>query len=225
MITTVILTPDPKKVPQKTLDSVSFSSEILFIPVKGDFSQVRNDAMEQAKNDWILFIDSDEIVIKQLGVEITDVISKGGKGAYYIKRRDYFWNTELNWGETYSARTKGIIRLVKRNSGKWVGKVHETFQSKGETGSLKNYIDHYPHQTIAEFLQSINEFSTLRAAELHKKGIRTNVIELLLYPFAKFWYTYLFKLGFLDGPAGFVYSFMMSFHSFLVRSKLHLLKN
>jgi len=27
-------------------------------------------------------------------------------------------------------------------------------------------------------------------------------------------------LGFLDGAAGFVYSFVMAFHSFLVRAKL-----
>lgn len=207
-------------VPQKTLDSVSFSSEILYIPVKSDFSHARNEAMEKAKNEWILFVDSDEVVTEELSEEITHVVSKGEKSAYYIKRRDYFWNTELKWGETYAARTKGIIRLVKKNSGKWVGRVHEMFHPIGEVGSLKNYIDHYPHPSIAAFLKSINEYSTLRAQELHKKGTRTTVLQLLLYPFGKFWYTYVFKLGFLDGPAGFVYSFMMSFHSFLVRAKL-----
>ena len=60
----------------------------------------------------------------------------------------------------------------------------------------------------------------MRADELAKQGKKISIIELVLFPFGKFFYTYFILGGFLDGAAGFVYSFVMSFHSFLVRAKL-----
>ncbi|OGK17543.1 hypothetical protein A3D80_04585 [Candidatus Roizmanbacteria bacterium RIFCSPHIGHO2_02_FULL_40_13b] len=249
MITTVILSSSEDSFTKKLRDSLSFCDEILTIPVDDDFSSARNEGMKKAKNDWVLFIDSDEELSNELSVILDRRLKAAGIGspdsiatlqndkdvipakagihndkiiAYYMKRRDFFWGKELKYGETHSARTTGIIRLVKKGSGKWVGAVHEQFKSTGETGHLNGFINHYPHQSIAEFLKSINKYSTIRALELHKQGTRTNVFQIVLYPFGKFWYTYGIKLGFLDGPAGFVYSFMMSFHSFLVRSKLFL---
>lgn len=222
MISVVILTSDQNSVSKKTRDSLSFADEVVYVPVKEDFAAARNGGMEKAKNEWVLFIDSDEEVSKELAAEISHL--RFEMTAYYIPRRDFFWGTELKYGETYSARNKGIIRLVKKGSGKWFGKVHEVFKTSETAGALSGFINHYPHQTIATFLESINSYSTLRALELKSNGVRTNVFQIILYPFGKFWYTYILKLGFLDSPAGFVYSFMMSFHSFLVRSKLYLLQ-
>lgn len=223
MISVVILTSTQDFVSKKTLDSLSFITDIAYVRVDADFAQARNKGMENAKNDWILFIDSDEEISKELAQSISHLDLKNSEiGAYFIPRRDFFWGKEMKYGETSSARNHGIIRLVKKGSGKWVGKVHEIFRASGRTERLVGFINHYPHQTIAAFLESINNYSTLRAQELRSKGIRTNVFQIILYPLGKFWYTYILKLGFLDGPGGFVYSFMMSFHSFLVRSKLYL---
>jgi hypothetical protein len=61
----------------------------------------------------------------------------------------------------------------------------------------------------------------MRARELFRGKKTTNVVEVIAYPLGKFFYTYVLLLGFLDGAAGFTYSFMMSFHSFLVRVKLY----
>ncbi|MGB4965556.1 MAG: glycosyltransferase family 2 protein [Microgenomates group bacterium] len=223
MISVVILAPNQDSISKRTSDSLSFADEVIHIPVSDDFAQARNEGMEEAEYEWILFIDSDEEESKELAENIGKLdLNQTKIGAFSIPRRDFFWGTELKYGETNSARNEGIIRLVKKGSGKWVGKVHEVFQTSGATGALSGFINHYPHQTIAAFLESINNYSTLRAQELKGKGVRTNVFQIIMYPFGKFWYTYLLKLGFLDGPAGFVYSFMMSFHSFLVRSKLYL---
>jgi len=60
---------------------------------------------------------------------------------------------------------------------------------------------------------------------LFNKGIKTNIFEIIFFPIGKFINNYFFNLGFFDGPAGFTYAFMMSFHSFLVRAKLYQLTN
>ncbi len=204
--------------------------------LNGDFSTQRNFGLEKAMGEWVLFLDADEEVTAELKKEI--ISESAGKSrdpvmqkisAFHIKRRDWFWGREVKFGEI--PRWIGLIRLVRKNSGRWEGRVHERFkvQSAGwrtrfKVKSLKNYINHYPHPTVKEFLSEVNFYSSLRAQELCEQGKKTNILKIILYPFGKFLLTYFLKLGFLDGASGFVYGFMMSFHSFLVRTKLYLLR-
>lgn len=227
---------------QKAIDSASFADEVVVIldssekssfqwsgnvkivrhDLAGDFSQQRNFGSSQAMGDWLLYLDADETVSNKLQKEIEKALASSTEknDAYYLKRRDFFWGHELRFGETMTARDKGFVRLVKKNSGSWEGEVHERFVTKHRVGFLNGFIDHRPHQTIPEFLNSINYYSSVRAKELKNSNVRFSVFAMILNPFGKFLYTYFLKLGFLDGAAGFVYSFMMSFHSFLSRAKL-----
>jgi glycosyltransferase involved in cell wall biosynthesis len=208
----------------------------------GDFAAQRNFAKDMAKGEWVLYVDADEIVTSELKEEILSILksqipnSKSqinsnyqnsnfqntGYEAFAIKRRDFFMGREMKYGETKKVRDKGIVRLVKKGSGAWNGEVHEEFRIQNvefRINTLKGYINHYPHQTINEFISDINLYSSLRAKELYNHNKRTNILEIICYPFFKFILTYFIKLGFLDGPQGFIYSFFMSFHSFLVRAK------
>lgn len=227
---------------QKAIDSVLFADEVVVIldgseessiqssgsikifrhNLASDFSQQRNFGSSQATGDWLLFLDADETVSDKLQKEIQKVLTSSThkNDAYYLKRRDFFWGHELKFGETMTARVKGFVRLVKKNSGSWEGEVHERFVTKHPVGALHGFIDHRPHPSISEFLNSINYYSTVRAKELKNRNVHFSLVSLILNPFGKFIYTYFLKLGFLDGAAGFVYSFMMSFHSFLTRAKL-----
>ncbi|MEK7523386.1 MAG: hypothetical protein AAB569_07385, partial [Patescibacteria group bacterium] len=116
-------------------------------------------------------------------------------------------------------------RLVKKNSGTWMGTVHEVFHTANEVGQLNGYLNHYPHPTLKEFINDINYYSSIRAEELFNRQTKTNIFKIIFFPFGKFIYNYFLNFGFLDGPAGFTYAFMMSFHSFLVKSKLYQLTN
>lgn len=243
MISAVVLTHNEEKNIENCINALSFCDEIVVLDdsstdqtimiakklkVKvisrvsnGNFSEQRNFALTEAKGDWILFVDADEIVTNELKKSIGEVFKKDSPITYYIKRRDFFWGKELIYGETAKARNKGIIRLVRKNSGVWRGLVHEEFIFSGESGILSGFLDHYPHQTLKEFIYDINSYSTIRAKELLQQGKQPNILKIIFYPLGKFLLTYFIYLGFLDGPAGFCYAFMMSFHSFLVRAKVY----
>lgn len=243
MISAVVLTHNSSRSIKKTLESLSFCSEIIVVDDNStdntvaiakenqakvitrkltDFSETRNFALAQARNDWVLYVDSDEVVSRELQNEILLLLQDKALKyeAFYLRRLDFFWGKPVRYGEVWQARRRGFIRLVKKDSGHFVGQVHERFVTDKATGRLKNCLFHYPHRTISDFLVSINLYSSLRARELKKKGETTNLFFLVIAPFFKFIYSYFLLLGFLDGKAGFTYSFMMSFHSFLVRSKL-----
>jgi glycosyltransferase involved in cell wall biosynthesis len=186
-----------------------------------NFSDQRNFGLAQAKSEWVLFVDADEIVSKKLSQEIEKSLSEDTKiNGYNIPRKDIVLGKELNFGETGSMRT---IRLAKKNAGKWEGVVHEQWNISGTVGSLENYLTHQPHKNISEFLTKINVYTTLRANELYVQKKKSNLFQILIYPFAKFIKNYILFKGYKDSTAGFVHAMLMSFHSFLVRGKLYLL--
>jgi len=190
--------------------------------LNNDFSGQRNFGMEKATGNWILFVDADEEVTREHKFEIRSTIwrIKFEKNAYYIKRRDFWWGKELKYGETRKLRDLGIIRLVRKKSGKWTGKVHEIFKPSVSVGLLKSFLNHYPHPSLQDFIGKINYYSSLRAKELYQSGKKPCLCETIFNPFFKFCLNYFIYLGFLDGVPGFAYAFLMSFHSFLVRAKL-----
>lgn len=204
-------------------------------PLKNDFSSQRAFGAEKAKFEWILYVDADEVVSAELRDEISAILQDKREEikeksstsyqlqttSYYIRRRDHFWGNPVTHGELSTAFNKGFIRLVKKGAGQWQGEVHETYITSGTTQRLNGYLEHYPHQSITSFLQEVNHYSTLRAKELYQATHKVSLFEIIFYPFGKFIYTYFLKRGFQDGAAGFVYSFLMSFHSFLVRAKLY----
>ncbi len=247
MLSLVILARNEEKSISDALKSVTCADEILVIDddstdktadiarsngahvishnLNGNFSQQRNLAMEQAKGDWILFLDADEVLTSELNEEIKGAaLNKTRFNYYHLKRKDFFWGKPVTHGEVSDAYKKGIVRLVRKDSGQWKHTIHEEFEpsSRSYGSTMKGYIHHYPHQSVKEFLKHINYYSTIRAEELLKSGKKTNWFEIIAYPKGKFLYTYFIKGGFKDGIRGFVYSFMMSFHSFLVRAKLYM---
>lgn len=239
MVTAVVLTKNEEKNIVDCLDSLSFCDEIIVVDDKsqdrtveiaksynanvfvhslGDnFSSQRNYGLEKAKNEWVLFIDADERVSSILAKEISYKISENKKEGFYVKRDDVLWGRRLTHGEVGNTY---LLRLGRKDRGKWKGKVHEKWELNGKKEYLKNSLDHYPHQTVGEFLKEIDFYTDLRAKELLLAGEKTSWYLILLYPKAKFFLNYILKLGFLDGLPGFLFAIMMSFHSFLVRGKL-----
>lgn len=247
MISTIILTKNEEKNIIDCVESVDFSDEIIIIDdysidrtidllenlknknikifknkLDGDFSKQRNFALDQAQGDWVLFLDADERIPNELALEIDKIASSSNNKTegFYIKRKDFIWGKELRHGETGSLK---LLRLAKKDSGKWVGKVHEVWDVKGHTSELDNSILHYPHQSISEFLKEINFYTDLRAKELYEKGVKSNFLSIILHTKGKFILNYFIRLGILDGVEGLILALLMSFHSFLVRGKLWLL--
>lgn len=189
-----------------------------------DFSSQRNYGLQKAKGEWVFFVDADERVTPALRKEIIDRLASGRgvnfrHDGFYLKRTDFFGGRQLCHGETSRVR---LLRLARRNSGRWTRKVHETWQVRGKTGDLKNPLLHYPHPTIDELLKAVNDYSTVHAASLKEEGRQSSLFKIIAYPAGKFFVNYFFRLGLLDKTPGFVMAAMMSLHSFLSWSKLYL---
>lgn len=244
MLTAIVLTHNEEKNIKKCLKSLSFCDERIVLDdcssddtkkiaealgakvyenkLNDNFSAQRNYGLEKAKNEWVLFLDADEILEENLQKEIEKVVNENKKNAYFIPRKDFLFGKELKHGDVGRV---SFIRLGKKSKGVWKGSIHEVWEFKDGVGRCKSPILHYPHQTITEFLRELNFYSTIRAHELFRKKIRTGTFQIVCFPILKFLYLFLIKLGFLDGMAGIIHAVLMSFYTFLVRGKLFLQQN
>lgn len=248
MITAVILTKNEEDNIVDCLDTVMFCDQIIVIDdfsddktaeivkskqkehpklelfkrkLDGNFSAQRNYGIQKSSNDWILFVDADERIPKELASEIKENITPSTKyGGFLLRRTDFMWGKELKHGDVGNAK---LLRLFNRKKGQLKGTVHEKWVTDSEVGLLVSPILHYPHQSISEFLREINFYTDLRAKELYDQGKKSGFISIILYTKGKFFMDYFIKLGILDGVPGIVHATLMSFHSFLVRGKLWLL--
>ena len=192
-----------------------------------NFAEARNRELEKAKTPWVLFVDSDEVITKELEAEIEVAVRADQFDAYYLKRQDIFLGRELKYGETGQAK---FIRLAKKDFGKWVRPVHEVWSPVGarpvspaNIGYLNHPLIHHSHSSISTFLDKINLYSELDAQYRYNSGVKSSFWKIAVYPIVKFKLNYLLHRGFLDGVPGLIMAMMMSFHSYLTWTKLYLL--
>lgn len=250
MISAIILTKNEERNIAKCLQSVKWCDEAIVIddnssdktleiakkhkaivyshPLNNNFSAQRNFGISKARNEWMLFVDSDEVVTDALAYEISSVLglkkdqNLKNLNGFYLKRSDFMWGKQLKYGETGSIK---LLRLGRKGFGRWEGMAHEEWKIDGFKGKLINPLLHFPHQTLSEFLKEINFYTDIRASDLKNKKTRIYPLPILAYPLGKFLVNYFIKRGFMDGVAGLVFAIIMSFHSFLVRAKLWLKKD
>lgn len=199
----------------------SFATPSLFINIynrklDNNFSAQRNFGLSKCKNDWVLFLDADEIPAPKTISYLNNLSPLNGHN-YSFKRNIIYFNKTISHGQCLQDKP---IKLFNKNEGKFIGPVHEVWQSSATTIYTQQIIHHYSIKNLSSFLEKINLYSAIRAKQLFDQKKKTNLYEIIFYPKLKFIDLYFLKLGFLDGIAGLILSLSLSFNSFLVRSKL-----
>lgn len=162
--------------------------------------------LSKTETEWIFSIDADEFCTEELSNEILNLLSNPGlisENGFYIPRRNFFFDKKLKYGGSYPDYQ---LRLFRKDAVKLTDRlVHESFMVDGNTGFLKNNIEHYTISSIDEYLERINKYSSLSAREkINKK--KSSILKIIIIPYLEFLKKYIFQLGFLDGKEGFFYS-------------------
>ena len=189
-----------------------------------DFSSQRNYALDLSLNDWVVFFDADERVSEKGIQEILATInSTTDKAAYWFKRKFYYKgkplvNNKFNYDKA--------IRLLRVSKCRYSEKlVHETIETKGKTGILKESIDHYSFKSKEDFLLKRLQYSQLKAKELYKKGVKTNLYHITVRPAYRFFKYYILGTGFLNGQRGFEIARILGYHVYMRYMYLNELNN
>jgi len=190
----------------------SFGAKIKVTTNKPIFHINKQMAIDMATSDWILQLDADEIVDRNLKTEILSSIKKNEYEGFWIPRKNYFLGRFLTKGGQYPDYT---LRLYRRGKGRLPQKsVHEQAVVEGKVGYLNNPLIHMADPSFARYLKRWNRYTNLMAKELKEKKIGYNPFYALKYliilPVWWFLLTYIRHKGFVDSWQGFVFSLFSS---------------
>lgn len=173
----------------------------------------KQKAIDLATKDWILQLDADERVNRELSLEIKKKISDQNSdlNGYWIPRKNFFLGRFLKKGGQYPDYT---LRLYKKGKGKLPQKsVHEQAVVEGKTDYLINPLIHFADPNLERYLERFDRYTNLISSELKtmkRKNIFTGINYLFVKPIWWFLLTYIRHKGFMDSWQGFIFSFFSS---------------
>lgn len=169
--------------------------------------------IDACKSDWVLQLDADEVVTKELKEEIISILKQPlqsiSENGFWIPRKNYFLGSFLTKGGQYPDYT---IRLYKNGKAHLPCKdVHEQAIVDGQVGYLKNDFKHFADTSFSLYLLRANRYTTLLAQELKEKNVKISFFSIVNYyvikPYWWFFKTFFRHRGYVDGFPGFVFSF------------------
>ncbi len=187
-----------------TLAIARRNADVVLVREFDDFASQRNAGLAAASGDWLLSVDADERVTPELATEVRRVIDD--TAAPYRGYRVPIRSEVLGRRFGFSGTQHDLpVRLFRRDSGRWIGLVHETVDLRGVVGTLSGPLSHRTIPTMKVFLEKINKYTALEAEELARSGRAYRTTDLTLRPAWTFLKLYLFKRGFRDGDEGFMF--------------------
>jgi glycosyltransferase involved in cell wall biosynthesis len=212
-----------------------------------NFSDQRNFAINNnlVSNNWIFFIDADELIDEELKLELRKIFSSEiTQSGFYINRKFIFMNKWIRYGGYYPTY---LLRLFDKNKATSMGIVNEHIKVNGTTGLIKGHLIDKNLNNFSYWINKHNLYSDLESIEYFRNetklkfsdaknsqpGLKLflkhnlfNKIPLFFRVFIYFIYRYFIKLGFLDGYVGLIYHISQGFiFWFFVDIKIYELKN
>lgn len=165
-------------------------------------SDFKNWAIPQAANHWILALDADEKLSKELREEIRQTLTtEPFFDAYKIPRKNVFLGKKVRYsGWQHDAP----VRLFRRDKCHYDNRrVHEHLVvERGKTSTLKAAMHHNTCDSLEEMFTKSIRYGSLGAKDLQDAGKHVGVGALLTRPLFRFFRHFIWKQGFRDGSNG-----------------------
>ncbi len=240
MISVTVLTRDSEGTLAATLESIRCFDEVIVLDsgscdrtceIANGFSNVllyrsgfcgfgpqHNMAASYATHDWILSLDSDEVVSPELAKEIFTVKLDLSR-IYSFPFRNYYNDKRITCCGWSPDRH---VRLYNKAATQFTdAHVHERIIDEGlRRVDLQGHIDHYSYRSTADFLRKMQNYSDLFALQ-NKGKMKSSMCKALLHGAYAFWKSYIMQRGICSWPEGFLISLYNANTTFYKYIKLH----
>lgn len=163
------------------------------------FGHVRRRAVELARNDWILAIDSDEVVSPALAAEIA-ALPLDPLAVYSIPFRNYYRGRHITTCGWSPDRHERLFNRTVTNF--CTSAVHERVQTAAlAVVPLRHAISHYSYRSVGEFLQKTSAYARL-FAEQNRGRKQASPAKAAVRSLWAFFKSYVLERGVLQGGDG-----------------------
>jgi len=205
------------------------------------FGDQRNWALDNCSpaHEWILILDADERVTPELIDEMKAKLpsAPADTGAFRLRRRFYMWGEWLKYSSLYPT---WVVRLIHRERVRYINRGHaETQEVKGNILELGSDLIDENLKGIDEWFERQNRYSSKDAEYevanerksiawgdllsgnglLRRAAIKQIASRMPFRPFTYFMYSYVFRLGFLDGRNGLQFCLMKASYQRMIMIK------
>jgi glycosyltransferase involved in cell wall biosynthesis len=167
----------------------------------------RNVALRNASFEWVLEIDADERISKELRDEILSKIQNSKPCGFYIPIANYVGKKFIKYGwlrtlcvEKRQSLTYKNLKIYDEDK-----EVHPTFSLNSKIESLENPIIHLVDDNIFDLIARFNRYTNWRANDLIKKNKKPkNLFKLMIDFKLRFIKSFFLKKGYKEGLFGFL---------------------
>lgn len=184
------------------------------------YAASRNRGARAARHDWVLSLDADERVTRELASSIRAIRRPDPGAVYGFRRVNFFAGKRIRFGDW--GRDK-VFRLYNRRQTGWnLVPVHETLvASRDSRRLLEGPLHHFTVRHPDDYRRKARLYALLSARgriQLDKKpGF---LVERTLAPLFNFTVCYFLRLGLLDGKEGWIIARDTAYYTWL-KNHLH----
>lgn len=223
--------------------------EVIQFVYKGGWPKKRQYVMDtyDFKTDWILLLDSDEILTQEVKEEIESAIRDEDIAGYFLSFKLEFFNKMLKYAHPGLRKLslfrtgKGAYekRLEAQTESMADMEVHEHVIVQGRTKTLKSPILHRNYNSMSRFIIKHDEYSNYEALvqiegsdselkakfwgtkEQRRRYLKKHLIKNAWSPLFYFIYMFVIRGGFRDGRPGFFYILYQCIYLYFVSAKMY----
>lgn len=186
----------------------------------------RNFGISKAKGKWILVVDPDEKVSTKLKSKLKTLLESPVADYYRVPRKNIIfgkWIMHSRWWPDYN------IRFFRKGFVSWNEVIHSVPMTKGKGSDLpakeENAITHYHYETVEQFIERSNRYTTEHAKNLFNDGYVFNWTDIINKPSGEFLSRYFQGEGYKDGLHGLALAGLQAFSELIMYLKVWQLSN
>ena len=248
-LSVIILTKNEEEFIERCIRSVSWADEVLVVDSSSSdrtreiavslganvyeqewlgWPGQRNKAISIAKNDWVFFVEADEIVTPELARSITVAMSGpiNERDGYSVDRRHDFYGV-LFPNMSNARRRRNFVRMFNRQYSIYdpTMAIHEEVRFPGQAIPLRGVLIHWRALTMDGMITRYNENATAEAEMLNERGRRATPLQIFLRPVMRFGWDYVIKRNARLGTRGLIHAMLQATGEYIRYAKLWEMQN
>lgn len=182
-----------------------------------NFAAQRNRALDLAQFEWVLSLDADEQPTRALVAELARLVRDEREAAYRVPIRSRIFGRQFRFSGTQDDRP---VRLFRRTQARWHGAVHERLIVAGRIGQTRGHLEHDTLPDVSAFLAKMHRYTALAVERRAVADRFPRRGEATLAAVREIVRRGVFKLGMLDGPAGWLFCLLSGLSAFVEVDRL-----
>lgn len=183
----------------------SYGARVVTFPAEGCtcVEPARNYAISQARYEWVILVDADEVIPEALTRYLRDYAGEPECDALFIARKNHLAG---RWDR--GSYPDYQLRFFRRDKCDWPVVVHSRPIIDGKKGHIpsrrRDLAMIHQQPAIREVLERHNRYSDDQSDDLIRKGKSVSLAALIFKPWWRFFKSYILRGGIFNGKAGYI---------------------